>query len=113
MSRLKILMFCDIPINLNDVKRGVQSAFVNLIKGFRKRSDIDVAVLSMKKEQKLLSTIDYAQNIKIYQVPLKYPNLILLDYLLNRKTLFNIISKEEPDIIHIQGASPHLLRFFG
>ena len=52
----------------------------------------------------------FAPNIKICFIPYKI-KIRLLDYVLNKSALKNIIEKERPDIIHIQESEPHLLRF--
>lgn len=111
-NRLKVLMVGILPPDLKSVRGGVEAAIINLFSGFSQLDEIEVVHLAFSKDVSVSSEVHFAPNVRILFIPfrVKYP---LLDYWLNRKELKDIIDREAPQIIHIQEADPHLLRFLG
>jgi glycosyltransferase involved in cell wall biosynthesis len=109
-GKIKVLMVGALPPDLQSVKGGVEAAILNLFSGFSLLKDLEVVHISFVEGLANRFDVRLAPNIKICFVPYKV-NIRLLDYLLNRPVLKEIIQKEKPDIIHIQESEPHLLRF--
>lgn len=112
MSRVKVLMVGALPTDLMSVKGGVETAILNLFAGFGSLSDVEVVHVSFLEGIHERFQIDYSPCVKIIFLPFKI-KIKLLDYLLNRSALTEILDQEKPDIIHIQESEPHLLRFVG
>jgi len=109
-SKIKVLMVGALPLDLQSVKGGVEAAILNLFSGFGQLDSVEVVHISFLEDVKEQIEVQHGPHVKIYFVPLKV-KFRLLDYIINRSTLNKIISKEAPDIIHIQESEPHLLRF--
>jgi glycosyltransferase involved in cell wall biosynthesis len=109
-GKIKVLMVGALPPDLQSVKGGVEAAILNLFAGFSLLEDLEVVHISFVEGLANRVDVRYAPNIKICFVPYKI-SIRLLDYLLNKPVLKEIIRKEKPDIIHIQESEPHLLRF--
>jgi glycosyltransferase involved in cell wall biosynthesis len=109
-GKIKVLMVGALPPDLQSVKGGVEAAILNLFAGFSLLKEIEVVHISFVEGLANRFDIRFADNIKICFVPFKI-NIRLLDYVLNKSALQEIIRKEKPDIIHIQESEPHLLRF--
>lgn len=107
---MKILMTGLLPHEPERNNGGVISVIRILLESFSERSDLDVCHVSFNKEIKKEKIIDAAANIRVIFLPFK-SRIDLIDYLVNRKTLDNIIAREKPDLIHIQEITPQLLRF--
>ncbi len=110
---MKLLMFGTLPINLAEISGGVETVSVNLLQGLKNRKDISVTFVSFSEEIQQQYKVDYSDNVQIQYLPLKYPRLILIDYLMNRRVLLDVLKGLKPDIIHIQAVSPALIRFWG
>ncbi len=100
-----------IPIEYTHIKGGVEAAIINLIEGFSKQKNIEIMLVSFSKEIKEYRMINFSEHIKFHFIPFIYPKSELLDFFFNKYKLNKIINEFKPDIIHIQGAAPHLLRF--
>src|SRR5688572_5267024 len=108
--RIKVLMVGALPLDLQSVKGGVEAAILNLFAGFSLLQDLEVVHISFVEDLKSRTEVAFAPNIKIIFLPYKI-RIRLLDYLINKPALKQVISEEAPDIIHIQESEPHLLRF--
>ena len=107
---LKVIMVGLLPLDLTRIKGGVEAVIVNLFEGFKHMSDIRVLHLAFTKEIREHRSIQYSENIEIHYIPFKNSNEFA-DYVLNGSTLKRFIRDFDPDIIHIQEITPHLLRF--
>lgn len=112
MIRPKVLMIGKLPTDLLSVKGGVEAAILNLFNGFSSLNDVDVVNVSFLEGISHRFQIDYTSNIKIIFLPYKI-KIKLLDFLVNKPALTEILDQEKPDIVHIQESGPHLLRFVG
>jgi glycosyltransferase involved in cell wall biosynthesis len=112
LTDLKIILFGNLPLDLNKIKGGVESVCLNLLDGFAPFKEVEICFISFEKDIKQISILQYSTNCTIHYLPYKYPKYEILDYILNRKVLKKLIQRIQPDIIHIQGAAPSLLRFF-
>ena len=112
MPDLKIILFGNLPLDLSKTKGGVESVCLNLLEGFSNFKTVKISFISFSNEIKEAYSHQYSANCRLHYLPYKYPALELVDYILNRKALKYLIQQIQPDIIHIQGASPSLLRFF-
>lgn len=111
MGKVKALMVGTLPTDLLSVKGGVESAILNLFAGFTSLSgDIEIVHVSFLEGISDRIELEYSPNVKIIFLPFKV-KIKLLDYLINKSSLSNIVAEENPDIIHIQESEPHLLRF--
>lgn len=99
-----------LPIDLEAVKGGVEAVIINLFSGFSKCDDLDVVHVSFTKEVETTMVMEFAANIRVYFVPYKI-RVDLLDYFFNTEEFLDIVEKENPDLVHIQEITPHLLRF--
>jgi len=111
MISLKVMMVGALPIDLKSVKGGVEAAILNLFSGFSLVDEIELVHISFIEEINECIQIEHSLNIRILFLPYKVKSK-LLDYLVNKSTLLNIVKREQPDIIHIQESEPHLLRFW-
>ncbi len=103
-------MVGSLPIDLDHVKGGVEAVIINLFEGFRKLDDIRIVHVAFSKEITIEKKIQFAPNIVIHFFPFA-SQFELIDYVINTKALRNIISREKPDLIHIQEITPQILRF--
>jgi glycosyltransferase involved in cell wall biosynthesis len=111
MGKVKALMVGTLPTDLLSVKGGVESAILNLFAGFTSLSgDIEIVHVSFLEGISDRIELEYSPNVKIIFLPFKV-KIKLLDYLINKSSLSNIVAEENPDVIHIQESEPHLLRF--
>lgn len=106
-------MIGSVPDNLLEIRGGVEAVVVNLLEGFKLINDIEVILLFFTKGEKEEKIVEYTSNIKIYYEPFKFPKFDILDYFFNRRILRETIAIQKPDVIHIQGAGPSLLRLLG
>lgn len=107
---MKILMTGLLPHEPERNNGGVISVIRILLESFSERCDLNVCHVSFNKGIKKEKIIDAAPNIRIIFLPFK-SRIDLIDYLINRRNLDDIIAKEKPDLIHIQEITPQLLRF--
>ncbi len=105
----KILLITSIPINLSEIKGGVDSAVINLLSGLVK-TNTKVRVVSVIPDIKNSCKIKYANNIIIYYFPYTFPKIKLYQFLFHRKNIINIqVDQFQPDIISYQCIDPGLL----
>lgn len=109
-SPLKVVMVGALPVNLAEVKGGVEAVILNLLNGFTSMRDVVVTHLAFSKEVQKETMINLSDNVRIRFIPF-ISNLELVDYAINGKVLNRIINEERADLIHIQEITPHLLRF--
>jgi glycosyltransferase involved in cell wall biosynthesis len=107
--RLKLFMTGLLPVDLI-VKGGVVAANLNLFSAFSNRNDIEVIHISFNRDIRQSVVKDFAHNVKIHFLPFK-SRFDLVDYVINRRALRDILLDFKPDIIHIQEITPHLMRF--
>lgn len=109
-NKLKVILVGALPLQLEHVKGGVEAVILNLLNSFRSIPDVSVTHLAFTKEVNDEKIINLAENVRIRFLPF-LNKLELIDYVINGKTLKQIFEEEQPDIIHIQEITPHLLRF--
>ena len=87
------------PINLENIKGGVNSALSNLLKGFAS-ANIDVRIVSFNREISELLKISYSPNIDIYYTPEgKMPHVF--NFLFKgSKSIKKHIQEFNPTIVH-------------
>src|ERR1035438_1730992 len=68
---MNILMISSIPENLDNIIGGVESVTVNLLYGFS-NSDVELTVISFRKEVKKYHIFEFAPNIRIYYYPYRF-----------------------------------------
>lgn len=107
---MKILLYSNYPLSLDNTKGGVETAIINLLDGFRQMQDTKFDIITHSSKITKVITKDYNENIKIIYLPFKL-KFEILDYFFNRKTLSEFICKSNPDIIHIHISGPFILRF--
>lgn len=107
---LKVMQFGTLPLDLTQVKGGVEAVILNLFAGFSKRTDIELLHVSYTQEADAVQEVQVYTNVRVVYLPLKYSNE-LLDYFFNKKEFQRIKQLFKPDIFHIQETSPQLLRF--
>lgn len=100
---MKILIFSILPIDLLDIKGGVESATIGLLNGL-KHTDNEVLVYSLSKKVNFKS--DYSPNIKIEYRKVKF--FFLEYFLFGSKNLRKILNEYKPDVIHIEGNGPYI-----
>jgi len=102
-----------LPLDLTKTGGGVESVCVSLLDGFRELNELSIDWLAFSKEVSSYTTVHYSEKITLHYIPIRYPRMLLLDFFLNRKELKRILRERRPDIVHVQGAAPHLLRLRG
>ncbi len=112
---MKILLLVPgLPLNLENIKGGVNSATLNLLEGC-KIFDINIQVISFTNEVKNKITIPFSSKINIIYIPEGRFNYHALNYLLIVPfKLRNQIKIIKPDLIHFEvGNSFMLSKLFG
>ena len=81
---IKILIIAPCPYNLNNIKGGVEAVTVNLLQGFQEIDEIEMLIVSIRKEIQKEEIVKYSNNIQIQYIPdrsismfLKYPLLLI------------------------------------
>jgi glycosyltransferase involved in cell wall biosynthesis len=110
---LKLAFLSTLPLDLAQSTGGVESVCINLLYGFRERDDVRIEWISFTRETSIYTVVQFSERIRIHYIPIRYRKSSLADFFLNRRELNRILKEFSPDIIHIQGASPHLLRLSG
>jgi glycosyltransferase involved in cell wall biosynthesis len=106
---LKVLMISNLPVNINQIRGGVDSAVINLLTGLSKLN-IRLDVISFPANVQIKITTKFSKNISIHYIPTEILKNTLYNYLVyGRRTIKTIIDSFEPDIIHIQGTGPQLM----
>lgn len=104
-----LLLVPELPINLDEIKGGVHSASVNLIKGFS-LLNIKVSVISFSREVHQIIRKNYSSNIELIYIPEGVFKLHTLNYLLNVPIqLKKQIKDFDPDIIHFEVGNTFML----
>lgn len=100
---MKIILFSILPIDLVNIKGGVESATIGLLNGLKETNN-EVLVYSLSK--KASCKLDYSPNIKIEY---RKVNFFFLEYFLfGSKNLRNTLNKFNPDVIHVEGNGPYI-----
>jgi glycosyltransferase involved in cell wall biosynthesis len=107
---MKILMTGLLPPGTQSSNGGVVAVIHNLLESFSRLEGIEVCLLSFNKEINEPITKQISPNVRLRFFPFK-TKIDVADYLLNRKTINQIIKEEQPDLIHIQEITPQLFRF--
>ena len=93
---MKVLLVGDYPEDAK-IRTGVEGVLVNLTEGLIRKGHIDVVAVTLR-QTKFLER--YQDKAAIYTMPLR-------SSLFRARSLFReIVSKEQPDIIHLQGVVP-------
>jgi glycosyltransferase involved in cell wall biosynthesis len=107
---LKVLMVGALPLDLTQVKGGVEAVIMNLFAGFSQFPDVRVTHVAFTKEVKTPTTRQLFNNVTIHFLPFAVA-FELVDYFYNTNELNRIIEEEKPDLIHIQEITPQIIRF--
>jgi len=101
---MKILMIASCPYDLGNIRGGVEAVTVNLLKGFKNINDVELHVVSIRKNVKEEEIVNFFNNIRIHYIPYGKIKSTKLEMLFHgRKKVKKIVSEYNPDIIHIQG----------
>jgi len=107
--QLKILMISSLPMDLSQIKGGVESAVINLLTGLSKLN-IAVQVVNYSSSSNSKINTNFSKNIAIQYIPAGIIKNYIYDYLIRgRRSIKKIINTYQPDIIHVQGTGPQLL----
>lgn len=98
-----------LPVDLSQVKGGVEAVILNLFQGFREYPGVRVSHVVFTKEISAPKTVRFAENITIYFLPFLV-KAEMVDYLINDKAFRSILAREKPQVIHIQEITPHIIR---
>ncbi|MDN3655843.1 glycosyltransferase family 4 protein [Ferruginibacter paludis] len=63
-----LILIPGLPVNINDIKGGVNSALINLLTGFSKKM-VTVRVLSFNRDMTSVSLTQFSPNVEIYYIP--------------------------------------------
>jgi glycosyltransferase involved in cell wall biosynthesis len=106
---MKILMISHIPENLDMITGGVESVTVNLLNGFS-NLDVELTVISFRKEVKKQHIYKFAPNIRIYYYPYNFVRSTKIFFTFwGSLIVFKQVKLLMPDIIHLQGNGSSLL----
>ena len=111
---MRILMIAPFPYGKASPKGGVEAVTVNLIKEFKDNENIEMIIISIKKEIDKKEVWEYSKNINIYFLPYGIIKSTKVEMLFHGRIKIKQIIKEfAPDIIHIQGNGTILLTTLG
>ncbi|MCW5515669.1 glycosyltransferase family 4 protein [Muriicola sp. Z0-33] len=98
---MKVVLVGDFPIN-DKIQTGIEGVLVNLTNEFVDRNEIDLVLVSFSNS---IYLDRYRNKCKIYTLDFR-------SSILQSRSKFNeIVKKEKPDIIHLQGVVPGILLF--
>lgn len=107
-------MIAPCPFDLSNIKGGVEAVTVNLLKGFESIDNVELYVVSIRKDVKEEEIVNLFNKIRIHYIPFGKIKSTKLEMLFHgRKKVKKIISEYNPDIIHIQGNGTILLLALG
>jgi glycosyltransferase involved in cell wall biosynthesis len=102
-------MISHIPEILDNITGGVESVTVNLLYGFS-NLDVEISVISFRKEVKKQYIFEFAPNIRIYYYPYRFIKSTKLNFLFfGSLIVYKQVKSLKPDIIHLQGNGSSLL----
>jgi glycosyltransferase involved in cell wall biosynthesis len=107
-------MIAPCPLELSEIKGGVESVTVNLLSGFKDNPNVHLVVASVNKNIQEQRIVNYSDNIRIQYIPygpIKSAKLAMLFH--GRKKIRNIVKDFNPDIVHVQGNGTILLSTLG
>jgi glycosyltransferase involved in cell wall biosynthesis len=110
MKKLKVLMVGLLPPDIEKVDGGVVAVMLNLLAGFSRMENLEVMMVSFNQDVNESKTIIFSSNVKIQYIPY-VSKFKLIDYFINRKNFKELVVSFQPDIIHVQEVTPHILRF--
>ena len=97
-------MIAPCPYKLNNIKGGVEAVTVNLLKGFKQQNNVDLKLVSIRREIEQKEIVRYSKNTEIIYIPfgkIKSTKFEMLSH--GRKEVRKIVDKFDPDIVHVQG----------
>ena len=98
-----IIMVPGLPVILDQIRGGVHSAVVNLLKGFASLNNVQIRVIAFSREVTEEKRTKFASNIEIVHVPEgKFPYHSINYLLRGPKILKRHIKEFKPDIIHYE-----------
>lgn len=111
---MRVLIICDLPLDLAHIKGGVESATTNLLKGFEEMgNDVIIQVLSFNSIENDF-VYEFTSNCRIYYSrECKLNNYFPLSLANKWKVLRQQVELFKPDIIHYQGSGPFVLMLLG
>lgn len=106
---MKVFIISSIPENLGDITGGVESVTINLLYAFS-HTDLEVTVLSFRKDVKKFYIRKLANNVNIYYHPYKFIKSNKIFFILfGRNIVHKFVNELNPDIIHLQGNGSSLI----
>ena len=107
-------MIAPCPSDLSNIRGGVEAVTVSLLKGFESIDNVELNVVSIRKDVKEEEIVNLFNKIRIHYIPFGKIKSTKLEMLFHgRKKVKKIISEYNPDIIHIQGNGTILLLALG
>lgn len=111
---LKILVIGPLPLDLGNIKGGVEAVIFNMLEGYNGVNNIAVKIFSLTHETNKAIEVCFSNNISINYYPYGFTKSTKLGALLNgRRFLKKVIKEYNPDIIHFQGNGSQLLLSLG
>ncbi len=109
-----IIISPELPLALNHIKGGVQSATINLLHGFKSKN-IKIKVLVPSREVKEIKIIEFDTNIEIHYFPEGPFRIHTMNFIFSCTRIINKYIREiKPDIIHYETGNSFLLtKLFG
>jgi glycosyltransferase involved in cell wall biosynthesis len=106
-------MIAECPLNLENVRGGLEAASINLILGLRNLPVI-LRVVSIRNDLTRNEIVEVADNIHIHYYTYTWKNSKILEFLLfGNKKIKSLYHSFRPDIVHMQGTGPVLLMLRG
>ncbi len=108
-ENLTVVMVGALPVDLTQVKGGVEAVILNLFEGFKTIPSLKVVHVVFTKEISDYQVVALTENILIHFIPfrVKYE---MMDYAINDELFRQIIDAEKPEIIHVQEITPQIIR---
>lgn len=111
---LKILVIGPLPLDLGNIKGGVEAVIFNMLEGYNGVNNIAVKIFSLTHETNKALEVCFSNNISINYYPYGFTKSTKLGTLLNgRRFLKKAIKEYNPGIIHFQGNGSQLLLSLG
>ena len=103
---MKIVMIGPYPLDQNKIGGGVEAVTVYLLNGLRQIEELDIHVISCKKDVDVEQTVDF-DGLKVHFLPQakRFGNITFR--VAERNKIKKLINKINPDIVHAQNYPNH------
>jgi glycosyltransferase involved in cell wall biosynthesis len=104
---LRVALVGDYPLTESEIGGGVESAFLYLVSGLRRRGDLDLHVVTLDRRttEPREERVDAALTVHVLPV---FPRFELLRrFGTYRRWLAATLGRIGPDVVHVQGATDH------